>query len=305
MPFLDDPKIEKNELAKYLEQEINEQAKVVEDLQKLGASEPIVVSEMKKLQVLQAIASKNFRQDLVQKLRRQKNKASYIRDKFGLGPSMQNHKLKDIGKSKSVAATIKEDPILEETFVPKLKKIASGEIFHDDFEFQKTSPSLTRESTFEEKVDYDESPHFPRDKSKYTLSPSKLAQNSSKTPLAQPEPNVDFEFHVKIFIKGGKCVLHTSKEEDAKRGKMKKDRSFSGAFAVPPNENSPNLSRKLRPGSDLRGSYMSTSRLRDIRQIIQDVTTFYIPGLDVRVHYISKVENEESLFFDPASSFSR
>ena len=61
LPFLDDPKIEKNELAKYLEQEINEQAKVVEDLQKLGASEPIVVSEMKKLELLQAIASKNFR----------------------------------------------------------------------------------------------------------------------------------------------------------------------------------------------------------------------------------------------------
>ena len=61
LPFLDDPKMEKNELAKCLEQEINEQAKVVEDLQKLGASEPIVVSEMKKLEVLQAIASKNFR----------------------------------------------------------------------------------------------------------------------------------------------------------------------------------------------------------------------------------------------------
>ena len=27
LPFLDDPKIEKNELAKYLEQEINEQVK--------------------------------------------------------------------------------------------------------------------------------------------------------------------------------------------------------------------------------------------------------------------------------------
>ena len=44
LPFLDDPKMEKNELAKCLEQEINEQAKIVEDLQKLGASEHIVVS---------------------------------------------------------------------------------------------------------------------------------------------------------------------------------------------------------------------------------------------------------------------
>ena len=44
-------------------------------------------------------------------------------------------------------------------------------------------------------------------------------------------------------------------------------------------------------------------RLRDIRPIMQDVTTFYIPGLDVRVHYISKVENEDTtLFFDPSAS---
>ena len=36
---------------------------------------------------------------------------------------------------------------------------------------------------------------------------------------------------------------------------------------------------------------------------MQDVTTFYIPGLDVRVHYISKVENEDTtLFFDPSAS---
>ena len=36
---------------------------------------------------------------------------------------------------------------------------------------------------------------------------------------------------------------------------------------------------------------------------MQDVTTFYIPGLDVRVHYISKTENEDTtLFFDPSAS---
>ena len=56
---------------------------------------------------------------------------------------------------------------------------------------------------------------------------------------------------------------------------------------------------------DLRSSYMSNSRLRDMRQIMQDVTTFYIPGLDVRVQYISKTENEDTLFFDPSASFSK
>ena len=42
-------------------------------------------SEIRKLQELQNIASKNFRQDLAQKLRRQKSKASYLKEKFGLG----------------------------------------------------------------------------------------------------------------------------------------------------------------------------------------------------------------------------
>ena len=40
--FLFEPSLEKSVIAKYLEQEINEQAKVVEDLQKLGASDHIV-----------------------------------------------------------------------------------------------------------------------------------------------------------------------------------------------------------------------------------------------------------------------
>ena len=51
-------------VAKYLEHEINEQAKTLEDLQKLGASDATVSAEMKKLNELQNIASKNFRQVL-------------------------------------------------------------------------------------------------------------------------------------------------------------------------------------------------------------------------------------------------
>ena len=149
----------------------------------------------------------------------------------------------------------------------------------------------------------EESPHFPRDKSKYTLSPNKTKQQSFPIPQPAPatEPNVDFEFHVKIFINSGKCVLHTLKEEEKR--KMKKDRSFSGNLFT----DSPNMSRKLiRPNNpELRASYMSTSRLREKRQFTQDVTEFYIPGLDVRVHYVSKTENEDTLFFDPTASFSK
>ena len=107
-----------------------------------------------------------------------------------------------------------------------------------EFEFQ-TQVKRPAQSTLDHGessiVDYDESPHFPRDKSKYTLSPTGGQQNVSKggaggaiVPM-QPEPNVDFEFHVKIFIKGGKCVLHTRDMQEEKR-KMKKEKSFTGGL---------------------------------------------------------------------------
>ena len=54
----------------------------------------------------------------------------------------------------------------------------------------------------------------------------------SKGAMIPPEPNVDFEFHVKIFIKGGKCVLHTSKGSEEEKRKMKKDKSFSGKISL-------------------------------------------------------------------------
>ena len=62
--------------------------------------------------------------------------------------------------------------------------------------------------------------HFPRDKSRLLSSPAKLANNpnnskSSAGPGGAPsaaEPNVDFDFHVKIFINSGRCVLHTEPE---------------------------------------------------------------------------------------------
>merc|ERR1712008_182229 len=122
-------------------------------------------------------------------------------------------KLDKIGKSKSVAlpSPVKEESILDDTTgagSSKLKKIHSGELMHDspyedsEFEFQtdvKRASTLERDSSL---VDYDESPHFPRDKSKSTLSPmgQQQQQNVSKVPGLPLEPNVDFEFHVKIFI---------------------------------------------------------------------------------------------------------
>ena len=84
---------------------------------------------------------------------------------------------------------------------------------------------------------------------------------------------------------------------------MKKDRSFSGNIF-----DSPSMSRKGAKGAsgmsnnDFRSAHSST-RLRDMRPLpTQDITTFHIPGLDVRVHYISKTEDELLLMDQMQSS---
>lgn len=54
--------------------------------------------------------------------------------------------------------------------------------------------------------------------SKYnTLTPSLGSGGSSSRSTTAPEPNIDFELDVKVFIDSGKCVLHPkdTKEEDA------------------------------------------------------------------------------------------
>jgi len=89
---------------------------------------------------------------------------------------------------------------------------------------------------------------------------------------------VDFEFHVKISVNSGKCVLHTAAKDDEKR-RMKKDRSFSGNFF----DNSPNVSRKFRSGGGAGPPGTGENRERSSTRLraptAQDMTIFYIPGL--------------------------
>lgn len=77
----------------------------------------------------------------------------------------------------------------------------------------------------------------------------------------------------------------------SRASRMKKERSCSGGvFEFPPA--SPNTSRKNK---DKSGT--SSSRLRFLHNVtnqLVDLTIFHIPGLDVKVHYESKIEIEEN-----------
>ena len=71
--------------SRLIEKEMSEQARIIQDLRSLGASSATVEQEMRRLQELEALASKDFRRVMLQRLKRQSVKASSIKDKLGLG----------------------------------------------------------------------------------------------------------------------------------------------------------------------------------------------------------------------------
>lgn len=83
--FMFDPTLDNKKRSKLIEKEMNEQAKIINDLRSLGASHGTIEFELKRLHELEALVYKDFRRDMIQKLRRQSVKASSIKGKFGLG----------------------------------------------------------------------------------------------------------------------------------------------------------------------------------------------------------------------------
>lgn len=83
--FMFDSSIDSKKRSKLIEKEMQEQAKIINDLKSLGASHGTIEQEIKRLQELEAMVYKDFRRDMIQRLRRQSVRASSIKGKFGLG----------------------------------------------------------------------------------------------------------------------------------------------------------------------------------------------------------------------------
>lgn len=130
-------------------------------------------------------------------------------------------------------------------------------------------------------------------------------QQFTPAPLPQKpqEPNIDFELDVKVLINSGKCVLHTKdpvKEEELKMNRMRKDRSCSaGLLEFPPSTGSPDATRRNK---DKSGTASSAGRYRSAQQAhpnqLIDLTIFHIPGMDVKLHYESKIVQEDEVVPD-------
>ncbi|EGW12650.1 Uncharacterized protein KIAA1109 [Cricetulus griseus] len=79
--------------------ELNEQAKVIDDLKKLGASEGTINQEIQRYQQLESVAVNDIRRDVRKKLRRSSMRAASLKDKWGLGYKPSYNRSKSISAS--------------------------------------------------------------------------------------------------------------------------------------------------------------------------------------------------------------
>ncbi|XP_016400966.1 bridge-like lipid transfer protein family member 1 isoform X2 [Sinocyclocheilus rhinocerous] len=359
--------------------ELNEQAKVIDDLKKLGASEGTINQEIQRYQHLESVAVNDIRRDVRKKLRRSSMRAASLKDKWGLGykPSYNN------SRSKSISATgrppmkrsdrprddlpdIKVDaasPAPRVTFnidtmetpIPSpadsvfkfpeeteldLLSVTIDDPAHypscsvfsapgtpavfsptipfqpDDTRRDDLSSTSSEDSDKDDEFDRDR-PHscYRRPGGSQRKSSALSALFSERWPATPPqrgglapptERNIDFELDVRVEIDSGKCVLHPSTQppehEDlaVRRSCEQSSRSLD--------QESPPKKRKQQH------SFASSSHLLNAKRVptsLQskssdiETTVFYIPGVDVKLHYNSKMLKTESPNASRGSSLPR
>ncbi|XP_059422385.1 bridge-like lipid transfer protein family member 1 isoform X4 [Carassius carassius] len=345
--------------------ELNEQAKVIDDLKKLGASEGTINQEIQRYQHLESVAVNDIRRDVRKKLRRSSMRAASLKDKWGLGykPSYSNSRSKSISAtgrppmkrsdrprdelpdikvdaaSPAPRVTFNIDTFPEETELDLLSVTiddpahypscsvfsapGTPAVFSPTIPFQ---PDDSRRdelfSTSSEDSDKDdefdrERPHsYYRRPGGSQRKPSALSALFSERWLATPpqrgaltpptERNIDFELDVRVEIDSGKCVLHPSthppEHEDLalRRSCERSSRSLD--------QESPPKKRKQQH------SFASSSQLLNAKRVptsLQskssdiETTVFYIPGVDVKLHYNSKMLKTDSPNATRGSSLPR
>ncbi|KAK1791549.1 hypothetical protein P4O66_013549, partial [Electrophorus voltai] len=134
--------------------------------------------------------------------------------------------------------------------------------------------------------------------------PSTPPQRGALTPPS--ERNIDFELDVRVEIDSGKCVLHPTAQltehEDlsVRRNCDRSSRSLD--------QESPPKKRKLQPGFTSSSNMLSNKRVPSSLQSKSsdmETTVFYIPGVDVKLHYNSKTLKTDSPNASRGSSLPR
>uniref|UniRef100_A0A8D3AFL2 KIAA1109 n=1 Tax=Scophthalmus maximus TaxID=52904 RepID=A0A8D3AFL2_SCOMX len=365
--------------------ELNEQAKVIDDLKKLGASEGTINQEIQRYQQLESVAVNDIRRDVRKKLRRSSMRAASLKDKWGLGykPSynrsksisaaagrpplkrMDRQRLGDVedfpdmrveASSPGPRVTFNiQDTFPEETEVDLLSvtidepshphhhlhlhapPIVDGQhsvfsapatpaVFspalpfqHDEMRRDDLSSSSSEDSEKEDEFERERPPSYRRPFQASHRKPSGFSAVSQlfserwpSTPANRSfggpatERNIDFELDVRVEIDSGKCVLHPTTQQPEHEDvtfRRSCERSLKSL-----DQESPPKKKKLQP------TYTSTTHLlagKKCPSSLQtksndtETTVFYIPGVDVKLHYNSKTLKTESPNASRGSSLPR
>ncbi|XP_032080338.1 transmembrane protein KIAA1109 homolog isoform X10 [Thamnophis elegans] len=356
--------------------ELNEQAKVIDDLKKLGASEGTINQEIQRYQQLESVAVNDIRRDVRKKLRRSSMRAASLKDKWGLGykpsysrskgistsgrPPLKRMDRTRLGESEEIPEICVEGPSAgsrvifnlqdmfpEETELDLLSVTIDGlshnsytsegsgsvfnspqtpAVFSPSIPFQpeegRRDDSLSSSSEDSEKEEdhererpyvYRKALSAARKKAtgfaavhqlfteRWPTSPANRSVTGTTT-----ERNIDFELDVRVEIDCGKCVLHPTtlqQEHDDISIRRTYDRSSRSL-----DQDSPSKKRKFQT------NYASTTHLlagKKVPASLQtkstdvETTIFYIPGVDVKLHYNSKMLKTESPNTSRGSSLQR
>ncbi|KAH0511099.1 hypothetical protein LTLLF_152015 [Microtus ochrogaster] len=361
--------------------ELNEQAKVIDDLKKLGASEGTINQEIQRYQQLESVAVNDIRRDVRKKLRRSSMRAASLKDKWGLGykPSYSRSKsisasgrppLKRMERASSRIGETDELPEIrvdaaspgprvtfniqdtfpEETELDLLSVTIEGPSHYSSnsegscsvFSSPKTTGSFSPNVPFQsedgrrddsmsstsedsEKDEKDEDrererfyiyrkpSHTSRKKATgFAAVHQLLTERWPTTPVNRSlsgtatERNIDFELDIRVEIDSGKCVLHPTtllQEHDDISLRRSYDRSSRSL-----DQDSPSKKKKFQT------NYASTTHLMTGKKVPSslqtkpsdlETTVFYIPGVDVKLHYNSKTLKTESPNASRGSSLPR
>ena len=162
---------------------MSEQAKLINDLRVLGASHNTIQQELKKFRELESLVYKDFRRDMMQKLRRQSIKADSIRTNLS---TKQKTTLDSLSpKSTTSSRTM--------SFKQSNKNLTT----------RNRQMSLPTNEHSERTIDWLN--QFESNDAE-DLEPDDNLDNTK-------EPCIDFQLDVKVLINCGKCVLHTKDDE--------------------------------------------------------------------------------------------
>ncbi|XP_056013431.1 bridge-like lipid transfer protein family member 1 isoform X4 [Ostrea edulis] len=324
-----------------IEKEMNEQARVVQDLKQLGASLQTIEVESRKLEELKAIVFQDFRREMLNKLKKQsESRASALKDQLGIGNRPPHSRSKSYGGVRDRKSILEHERIMTQnrdvysrgsvwdsnssrTLPSKVQfgaSVAYSPPETPDSMLSKSSQPYSQYSmspllnerpsvwllnnsstssspessdqedrgTLKRDREFDEEPNLEFSGKQNTLTPSLGSGGSSSRSMAAPEPNIDFELDVKVFIDNGKCVLHPkeAKEEDTAKKQQKREKTPDPMLSPTSKKKNKKMDMTSTPVS-AQGKKPPTS------QQIED-TVFFLPSIDLKVHYNSKTHSTDS-----------